>query len=325
MDDLIGTDVVHAASCLKGGGLVAFPTETVYGLGGNALDAVAVAKIFAAKQRPAFDPLIVHVGTMDALATVVREFPPIAVRLADAFWPGPLTLVLPKTPAIPDLVTSGLSSVGVRIPDHPVARQLLELTELPLAAPSANPFGGVSPTRAQHVVDGLGDSVDYVLDGGDCRVGLESTVVSLLGRKPTILRPGGVTQEALQDVAGEVASRTVFDDDSTQAQEGPGMVRRHYSPRTPVRMISPETLCDFRSQGRVGLITGRTVAESDAFERVIVLSESGDPVEAAVGLFSALRELDSCELDLILATQFPESGLGVALNDRLRRASADGI
>ena len=321
MSNRIGDDVVRAASILKAGGLVAFPTETVYGLGANALNAAAVAKVFEAKNRPSFDPLIVHVAEIDGLSLLVQDLPTVAIKLADAFWPGPMTLVMPKTEAVPDLVTSGLPSVAVRIPDHPIAQQLLRSCELSLAAPSANPFGGVSPTEAQHVVQGLGESVDYVLDGGPCRVGVESTVVSLLEDVPTILRPGGVTKEALESVVGNVASRSHFDLDSRESREGPGMVRKHYSPKTRVDMISHDQLDGFVVEGRVGLISGQPVADDSRFERVIVLSKSGDMAEAATRLFASLREMDAIQLDLILATSFPEHGLGVALNDRLRRAS----
>src|SRR5690606_17904261 len=204
MNASIGTDVALAAQLIAAGKLVAFPTETVYGLGANALDSAAVADVFAAKERPHFDPLIVHVATLEAARELVTEFPDTAVRLAEKFWPGPLTLVLPKVDRVPHLVTAGLPSVGVRIPAHPLALELIERAGVPIAAPSANLFGQVSPTTAEHVAAQLADRIDYILDGGPCRVGVESTVLHLGGERPLLLRPGGVSLEDLEAVIGPV-------------------------------------------------------------------------------------------------------------------------
>ncbi|MCA9117040.1 MAG: threonylcarbamoyl-AMP synthase, partial [Planctomycetaceae bacterium] len=251
-----GTDVALAGQLLREGKLVAFATETVYGLGGNALDPRAIAGIFAAKQRPEFDPIIAHVPDVDWLPRIVSDFHPLAQQLAAAFWPGPLTLVLPKTAAVPDLLTSGLSTVAVRVPAHPLARQLIEAAGVPVGAPSANLFGSISPTTAQHVVDQLGSRIDYVLDGGACAVGLESTVVGFItppGGKaeavPILLRPGGVPLEELEAVVGPLQrlpnsgtadSAATANSPQPSATDpataggllAPGMLPRHYAPRT---------------------------------------------------------------------------------------------
>jgi len=317
MNDLISlTTVDRAASILKTGGLVGLPTETVYGLGANALDPVAVARIFAAKERPFFDPLIVHVPDIDWVPRVAREFPAIAQRLAQRFWPGPLTLVLPKSDAIPDLVTSGLPSVGVRIPDHDMIRQVMRLAGVPVAAPSANPFGKLSPTTAEHVFRQLGDRVDAILDGGPCRIGIESTVLQIMGDRVTLLRYGGVALEEIEDLIGGI-QRSV--DDTTSAPAGPGMLTSHYAPRTPLVVVEELTSVDY--SGSIGLLTLQAEGDLSKFEQVEVLSPSGDLVIAAANFFQALHRLDRANLGRIVARRFPETGLGRALNDRLKRAA----
>jgi len=310
----MGTDVALASRMLRGGQLVAFGTETVYGLGANATDATAVAKVFAAKGRPSFDPLIVHVPSRDAVDDVVATFPPAAERLAEAFWPGPLTLVLPKQDTIPDLVTSGRSTVAVRIPAPEMTRQLLQEAGIPIAAPSANAFGRISPTTAQHVADQLGDSIDYILDCGPCGVGIESTVLDLSEEVPMLLRPGGTTLEELERVIGRIALASKSEEGP---QRAPGMLSRHYAPRTPLSIgaAPPE------ASGRLGLLSFRTPQDVAPFAAVEVLSPQGELVEAATNFFAALRRLDAAGLDRIVATPFPEQGLGRALNDRLRRAA----
>ena len=308
-------DPALAAACLKSGSLVALPTETVYGLGGNALDPQAAARIFAAKERPHFDPLIVHLAELSWLPRVARDVPPLALRLAEAFWPGPLTLILPRTHSIPDLVTSGLDTVGVRVPDHSLTREVLRLADLPIAAPSANPFGRLSPTTAQHVLDQLGARIDFVLDGGPCRVGVESTIVRVVGDGLVLLRPGGIPLEDLARFAARI------DRPSTAAETlptAPGMLPQHYAPRTPVRLRTAGT------EWPTGLRVGQLLLSGSADPRAqahVTLSASGNLVEATAGFFQALHQLDAAGLDLILAEPFPESGLGVALNDRLRRAA----
>lgn len=310
------TELRRAADILKSGGLVAIPTETVYGLAANALDARAVARIFAAKDRPFFDPLIVHLADVDWWPRVVSDFPPTARKLAEQFWPGPLTLVLPKRDTVPDLVTSGLETVGVRVPDHPLARELLRLTDLPLAAPSANPFGRLSPTTAQHVRQQLGDRVDMVLDGGPCRVGVESTILQVRDDETTLLRPGGVSLEEIEALIGSVR---LPDRSSHEQPAAPGMLDSHYAPRTRLKIVdavppSPPT-------ARTGLLLFSAPDGTNGFAAVELLSPAGDLIEAAASFFQALHRLDQAGLDLILALPFPDHGLGRALNDRLRRAA----
>ena len=312
-----------AAEIVKRGGLVAFPTETVYGLGADAMNARAVAMVFQIKGRPRFDPLIVHVASKEDACTLWMSCPDIAHRLMDAFWPGPLTLVLPKSERIPDLVTAGLPTVAVRMPDHPVALQLIRWAACPIAAPSANRFGGVSPTTAQAVREELGESVELILDGGPTRVGIESTVLGFERERAVLLRPGGVPMEAIQQVAGEL---TVARGIAAQPY-APGMLSRHYAPRTPLYLLEE---CSGQAvfavpvspmKGRVGLLTFRPVADSSRFALVEVLSHTGDLVEAAANLFQAIRRLDAGGLEAMVATQAPEQGLGVAIMDRLQKAS----
>ncbi len=318
MNASIGTDVLEAARLLRAGELVAIPTETVYGLAANALDPAACLAIFERKERPAFDPLIVHVRSLEqAGALVVRELPAPAAALARAFWPGPLTLVLPKRAGVPDLVTSGLDTVAVRQPAHPLAQQLLDALPFPLAAPSANRFGAVSPTTAQHVVDQLGERVPYVLDGGPCRVGVESTIVGWDGAQGVLLRPGGVPLEELERVVGEL--RLPADVADGAAPAAPGMLAAHYAPRTPLVLGDLDALLAAHAGRRVGVLAFRAPR---AAPYVRVLSANGDLAEAARRLFAALRELDGCGAELLLAEPVPDEGLGRAINDRLRRASA---
>lgn len=308
--------VAKAAALLRSGGVVAFPTETVYGLGANAFDAKAVARVFEIKRRPRFDPLIVHVSSIEETQSVAADFPQAARELAGRFWPGPLTLVLPKAPRVPDIVTAGLPTVAVRMPDHPLALALIRETGAPLAAPSANPFGRISPTTADHVRQQLGQEIDMVLDGGPCRVGIESTIVSLAGDRPTLLRAGGLPKEDIEAVVGPVTQAKASPDRPT----APGQLAHHYAPRTPLM---------FRSRNdppagilRVGLLSFREPATTRGFAAVEVLSPGGDPREAAANLFAAMHRLDSLDLDLIVADAAPDIGLGLAINDRLRRASA---
>ncbi len=293
---------------------MAIPTETVYGLAANAFDEAAVLQVFAAKQRPSFDPLIVHIAQHADIHRVVRELPPGAEALMDAFWPGPLTLVLPKQPAVPDLVTSGLDTVAVRMPAHPLTLQLLLQLDFPLAAPSANPFGYVSPTTAQHVADQLGDKVPYILDGGPCSVGVESTILGWDAGRWYLYRPGGIPLEAIEVVIGTVepAVKHVL-------PVAPGMLESHYAPRKPVHVGNVPALLRRFAGERIGIISFRTEYPGHRCE---VLSEGGDPAEAARHLFAVLRELDSTDCSVIVAEEFPETGLGRAINDRLRRASS---
>jgi L-threonylcarbamoyladenylate synthase len=307
----------EAASILRRGGLVAFPTETVYGLGADAFNPRAVARVFEVKARPSFDPLIVHLATAGELARVSPTDDPRVAALAARFWPGPLTLVLPRRPEVPDLVTAGLDTVGVRVPAHPAALRLIAAAGTPVAAPSANPFGYVSPTTAAHVAELLGPAVDLVLDGGPCRVGVESTILSLAGETPVVLRPGGVPREALEEVLGvalDVVGRA-------ERPLAPGQLEKHYATRTPLRILPGPAAP--ASGGRVGLLAWRD-AGAKGYAAVEVLAPDGSAETAAARLFAALRRLDDAGLDLILAEPCDEAGLGHAIMDRLRRASVPG-
>jgi L-threonylcarbamoyladenylate synthase len=308
--------LADAAAVLQRGGLVAFPTETVYGLGADAFNPRAVARIFEVKARPSFDPLIVHLAEAASLDWVAVADDPRAIDLAARFWPGPLTLVLKRRPELPDIVTSGLDTVGVRVPAHPAARALIAAAGTPLAAPSANPFGYVSPTTAAHVAELLGDAVDLVLDGGPCRVGLESTILSLAG-EPVILRPGGLPKEALEEALGMALAVA----GSSERPLAPGQLERHYATRTPLVVLPARAEAAPLDQGRVGLLAQRPT-HAAGFAAVEVLAPDGALSTAAARLFAALRRLDGMGLDRILAEPCEETGLGYAIMDRLRRAGA---
>lgn len=319
-------DVAAAAAALRRGELVAFPTETVYGLGAHALDARAVAAVFALKGRPRFDPLIVHIADVEQLDALVEDVPEAAVRLIEQFWPGPLTLVLPKRSAVPELVTANLASVAVRLPDHPVARDLIRQAGVPVAAPSANRFGKVSPTTADHVRDSFGAACPLILDAGPCRVGVESTVVSLCDSAPRLLRPGGIPREALTAVVGPIESveRSARTGDVVAA---PGMLASHYAPQVPLRLASGGALApvqvDPPDTRPWGLLCLRRPPRVGSFAAVEELSASGDLQEAAARLFAALRRLEKQPLAGIYALPLAEHGLGAAIMDRLRRAAAE--
>jgi L-threonylcarbamoyladenylate synthase len=306
----------RAATVLRNGGIVAFPTETVYGLGAEVFDEKAVARIFEVKQRPRFDPLIVHVSSPEQLPLLVEELPEAAEALINRFWPGPLTLVLPKTACVPDLVTAGLTTVAVRMPRHPLALDLIARTGTPVAAPSANPFGYVSPTTAGHVLQHLGNRPDMVLDGGPCTVGLESTVLSLATPCPTILRAGGIAHEDIEQVIGN----TVETASAPGRLTAPGQTPSHYSPRT--MMVLDGCDCVLPPGVRAGRLRFGQQGSIDGFAATEELSLQGDVREAAINLFAALHRLDALGLDMIVADAVPETGLGAAVMDRLRRAAA---
>jgi L-threonylcarbamoyladenylate synthase len=311
--------IQRAGRTIKTGGLVAFPTETVYGLGCDAMNANAAAKVFEVKQRPQFDPLIVHIADLKQLEMVIASLPTVGQRLIDTFWPGPLTLVLPKQPAIPDLITAGLSTVAVRMPNHPVAQTLIREAGTPIAAPSANPFGYVSPTTAQHVADGLGNRVDLILDGGPCPVGVESTIVSLAGPLPELLRPGSITIEQLSSIIGSIRRSSSVN----HKLIAPGQLSRHYATQTQLTILASTGARPILKDGaRAGLLIHSQARDTDdRFAAVEVLSSTGDLREAARHLFAALRRLDSLGLDRIYAEPCQEEGLGVAIMDRLRRCA----
>ncbi|AKQ46843.1 translation factor (SUA5) [Rufibacter radiotolerans] len=315
----IGTDIQRAAAYLTQGDLVAIPTETVYGLAANAYDEAAVVKIFEAKNRPAFDPLIVHTHSIAQIATIAREVPDVAYKLAEKFMPGPLTLILPKAERVPLLVTSGHDSVGVRIPRHPLTLELLRQLPFPLAAPSANPFGYVSPTTAQHVQDQLGDRIPYILDGGACPVGIESTIIRVTGEEIEVLRLGGLALEELAEVV-QISKAKIKT--SSSNPDAPGMLSSHYNPGKKVFLGEVgEHLKSIGDTSRVGIISLKEKFAGIPVQHQIQLSASGDLQEAARNLFSALRQLDTPTVDTILAERMPDQGLGRAINDRLQRAS----
>ncbi len=304
--------IALAARALRGGGLVAFPTETVYGLGADATNGEAVASIFEMKGRPQFNPLIVHVSRFRAAQTLA-DFSLEAQYLAREFWPGALTLVLPLLPHSPiaDLVTACLDTIALRSPAHPVAQALLEEAGVPVAAPSANLSGHVSPTTAEHVADDLGNGPDFILDAGTTALGLESTIVDVTGARPRLLRPGAVPTGEIEEVVGKPLVPAV----TSARPNAPGQLESHYAPRAPVRLDATEV-----GPGEVLLAFGGNAPKTDA--PVINLSPNGDLRQAAARLFSALRELDALDPRAIAAMTIPDQGLGEAINDRLRRAAA---
>ncbi len=314
----IGTDTAHAIALLQRGELVAIPTETVYGLAGNALQEASVARIFEVKNRPSFDPLIIHIPDWRLAPNWVQAIPEKAERLAHAFLPGALTLLLPKRHVVSDLVTAGSPLVAIRVPAHPMAQEVLEALDFPLAAPSANPFGYVSPTTPEHVAAQLGDKIPYILDGGPCMVGLESTIVGFEDDMPVIFRKGGIPIEAIEQVAGPVK----VNEHSSSNPSAPGMLLNHYAPGTPLVLGNLQQLYEQYKDVRVGVMAFRQSLSDVPVSQQIVLSMSGNFVEAAQHLFAGLRYLDGLHLDVILAELLPEVHLGRAINDRLRRAAA---
>jgi L-threonylcarbamoyladenylate synthase len=315
---MIGTCVDTAALHLQADKVVAIPTETVYGLAGNALSEKALATIFQVKNRPQFDPLIVHIADTAQVSRYATDFPEKAQQLAAEFWPGPLTLLLPKNNIIPDLCTSGLSRVALRIPNHPLALKLLKKLSFPLAAPSANPFGYISPTTAQHVADQLGDKISYILDGGACQVGLESTIVGFEADEAVVYRKGGLSIEAIEAVIGKVRVMQ----HSTSQPAAPGMLKSHYAPRIPLMLGNLDELLKQAHPQQIGILSFRKKYIQLPDSQQIVLSETGNYAEAAQRLFAALRYLDSLPIRIIFAELLPEEDLGRAINDRLRRAAA---
>jgi L-threonylcarbamoyladenylate synthase len=311
----IGQDIRVAKAYLETGNVVGLPTETVYGLAGSALNSDAILTIFRVKNRPAFDPLIVHTDSLQKVDQFVSGIPEAARLLADTYWPGPLTLLLPKRDLISDLVTSGLPTVAVRIPNHPLTLSLLRLLDFPLAAPSANPFGYISPTTAQHVADQLGAMVPYILDGGPAQVGLESTIVGFENDTPIVYRLGGLALNQIEGLVGPVNVRT----HSTSDPQAPGMLTSHYAPRKPLILLAPGTSPP--PGERTGALAFRNLFSGIDHQNQRVLSPTGDLAEAAKNLFSHLRALDALDLDVLYAEPVPNLGLGQAINDRLRRAS----
>jgi L-threonylcarbamoyladenylate synthase len=312
------SDLSYAKTLLENNELVAIPTETVYGLAANAFSEEAVVKIFQVKNRPAFDPLIVHTHSLAEIEKLVTHFPEKARRLAEVFLPGPLTLLLQKKDIIPDLVTSGLPSVAIRIPNHPLTLALLQSLDFPLAAPSANPFGYISPTTAQHVQDQLGDKIPYILDGGACSIGIESTIAGFENKQVTLYRLGGMSIESIESVIGKVQFAT----HSSSRPATPGMLTSHYAPRKPVFLQNLTDLIQTFGAENVGVLAFRKKIPDLPEGNQLCLSPAGDFTEAARNLFAYLRRLDAMPVKVVFAELLPEENLGRAINDRLRRAAA---
>lgn len=307
--------IFRAADIIVHGGLVALPTETVYGLGADALNPSACTKIFEAKNRPHFDPLIVHVADMDMFRILSRDVPEQILRLTEKFWPGPLTVVVRKSDIVPDIITSGLPTVAIRMPRHDVALSLIRKSGRPIAAPSANPFGYLSPTEARHVEEQLGGRVDMILDGGSCTVGLESTIVKFHAGKIHLLRPGGIPAEEIERVAGDLVHSS-----PDEIPDAPGQMPWHYAPRAKVVLIREGE--EIPEQKNAALCAFRINARQNRFIHIEILSPNSDLAQAAVNLFSALHRLDASGADIIYAEEVPENGLGLAIMNRLRKAAA---
>jgi L-threonylcarbamoyladenylate synthase len=336
----------RAAACLRDGGLVAFPTETVYGLGADAFNLAALARVFEAKGRPRFDPLIIHIAALETLEKLAdlsllnEAAKKNLALLAENLWPGPLTLILPKRKTVPDLATSGLPTAAIRFPNHPAAQKLIALSGGAVAAPSANPFGYLSPTRAEHVRDQLGEKVDIILDGGPTKVGVESTVLDISGERPRLFRPGGLPVEKIESLIGPVEPASGLAGNAGMVS--PGLLKSHYAPRALISVYSRERIialpCKagevdisaflfFDGSTRKAWLSGQGEAgappdRSKAMPPLMTLSERGELLEAATNLFGFLHELDRAEISQIHAQLAPEQGLGAAINDRLKRASA---
>ncbi|OOG75257.1 L-threonylcarbamoyladenylate synthase [Algoriphagus sp. A40] len=315
----IGKDIALAKAFLEKGELVGIPTETVYGLAGNALDPESVALIFETKNRPGFDPLILHTSSMERVGDFVTTFPEKLKVLAEAFWPGPLTLLLPRKQIVPDLVTSGLNRVAVRVPKHPLTLALLDILDFPLAAPSANPFGYISPTTPSHVEAQLGQKIPYILDGGSCDVGLESTIVGMEEKEIVVYRLGGLEISEIEKLVGPIKIK----DHSSSNPQAPGLLESHYAPRKPFILGNLKELIVKNREEKVDFAV---LSFSDFFPEIqpesqIALSADKNLHEAAKNLFAAMRTLDEGNAAVILAELMPETGLGRAINDRLKRAA----
>jgi L-threonylcarbamoyladenylate synthase len=316
---MISADLYTAKQVLENDGIISIPTETVYGLAGNAYKEDVVKKIFALKKRPLYNPLIVHIKSASFLLEVACDIPAAALQLAQHFWPGPLTLVLKKQPHIPELITAGKGTVAVRVPAHPLTLQLLQLLDFPLAAPSANPFGSISPTSAAHVAQYFDHEPNFfILDGGDCEKGIESTIIGFEGELPVLYRHGSIAAEAIEAITGKLKLITSND----TAPDAPGMLSRHYAPRTTTFLTdNVQQLMDDFAGKKIALLLFSNALENTHAIYQEVLSHIGNMEEAAKNLYAALHRLDACGADIIIAEKLPESGLGISINDRLQRAT----
>ncbi|MFM2266277.1 MAG: L-threonylcarbamoyladenylate synthase [Bacteroidota bacterium] len=315
---LISQDLDKAISLLDQDELIAIPTETVYGLAGNIYSEKAIRSIFALKKRPLFNPLIVHIHAIDQLENLTTEFPEKAEQLAKQFWPGPLTLLLKKHPNVPDLITAGKDTVAIRIPNHVLTLALLSKLNYPLAAPSANPFGSISPTNALHVADYFVGQLPMVLEGGQCQNGIESTIVGFENGEPVLYRLGAISQEDIEQVVGQIKLKNKKEN----APEAPGMLSRHYAPTTTTFIFTDleESLTQHAGK-KIGVLAFKQPYNNPAIAHLELLSASGSLVESAAKLYAALHTLDKLQLDVLLVEKFPDSELGKSINDRLERAT----
>lgn len=315
---IISDNITKAVRILESEDLVAIPTETVYGLAGNIYSDKAIRKIFEVKRRPLFNPLIVHLHSIEKLDEIVSDIPPKAQLLAEAFWPGSLTLVLKKKSSVPDIITAGKETVAVRIPNHPIALELLGKLSFPLAAPSANPFNCVSPTKAIHVENYFKNSIRMVLEGGDCKNGLESTIIGFENGEPLIYRLGSISIEEIEDVVGKIDVKNK----SKDSPDAPGMLAKHYAPKTKIYLTDNlDSFVKKYENKRIGVLSFSKSVSASNIEQIEILSKSEDLKEAASKLYGALHSLDASNLDMIVAQRFPDYGLGKSINDRLERAT----
>ncbi len=308
-------NLLKASEIIKNGGLVAFPTETVYGLGANGLNSIAVAKIFSVKNRPSFNPLILHIDSVSSLELFTTFHSEKVLKLVDKFWPGPITLVLPKKALVPEIVTAGNSTVAIRIPNNEIALKLIKISGVPIAAPSANSFGMLSPTTAIHVANQLKDKIDFILDGGKCSVGLESTIVEFSNDKFVLLREGGISSEEIEEFLGEKLNRKI----SEKNPNSPGQLKSHYAPKKTIFFIDEVEISNF-NKDKTAIICFSDDKKYSDFPFRKILSNKADFSEAAANLFFFLHELESENVDFILAEKIPEIGLGKAIMDRLTKA-----
>ena len=317
----IGTEIHEAAAYLNSNEIVAIPTETVYGLAANALNELAVSKVYVAKKRPLYNPLIVHIKDINEVEKYAAEIPALAYKLFETFSPGPLTIILPKKDIVPDITTAGKQDVALRIPNHPLSLSLLEMLDYPLAAPSANPFGYISTTSAEHVYNQLRGKIPYILDGGPCKSGLESTVIAFRENKAYLHRLGALGIDELKKIIPNISFETKDDN----APVSPGMLKQHYSPNTIlVQSKNIDQLILEQGDRKIGIISFQKNYPIDA-DKLVVLSPSGDLNEAASRLYAALHYMDALDIDLILVEFMPEEGIGAAMNDRLERAASKFI
>lgn len=314
----ISSDLLKAKQILENDELVGIPTETVYGLAGNIYSEKAIKKIFETKKRPLFNPLIVHIDSKNKLEEIALEIPDKAKKLADAFWPGSLTLVLKKKAHIPDIITAGKDTVAVRVPNHQLTLNLLKLLDFPLAAPSANPFGSISPTTAQHVADYFPDDLAMVLEGGNCVNGIESTIIGFENNEAILYRLGSISVEEIEGVIGLIRVRN----QKESAPDAPGMLSRHYAPKTKIILVDHFDLeLKKYPNDKIGLLLFQNYSITENNIVVEILSKKGDLKEATANLYAAMHRLDKQNLDLIIAEKFPDNDLGKSINDRLERAT----